>query len=155
MSHLRWAAPVTLPITDLVLAGLGFKIPCLLAATICFFITALLQLPWTSMASVAGWLPITQQHHFRCCCSEQCHRTTPPIWEANTLDEWLYNGGRTSQSFHFLIGVAIGPEVNSYRLGMRPWIFVAYSAPVAAATAVFLVYFGQGKTVCSLAFRYF
>jgi photosystem II P680 reaction center D1 protein len=34
----------------------------------------------------------------------------------------------------------------SYRLGMRPWIFVAYSAPVAAATAVFLVYpFGQGS----------
>ena len=32
-----------------------------------------------------------------------------------------------------------------YRLGMRPWIFVAYS-PVAAATAVFLVYpFGQGS----------
>jgi photosystem II P680 reaction center D1 protein len=29
---------------------------------------------------------------------------------------------------------------------MRPWIFVAYSAPVAAATAVFLVYpFGQGS----------
>jgi photosystem II P680 reaction center D1 protein len=34
----------------------------------------------------------------------------------------------------------------SYRLGMRPWIYVAYSAPVAAATAVFLVYpFGQGS----------
>ncbi len=34
----------------------------------------------------------------------------------------------------------------SYRLGMRPWICVAYSAPVAAAFAVFLVYpFGQGS----------
>ena len=33
----------------------------------------------------------------------------------------------------------------SYRLGMRPWICVA-SAPVAAASAVFLVYpFGQGS----------
>jgi photosystem II P680 reaction center D1 protein len=33
----------------------------------------------------------------------------------------------------------------SYRLGMRPWIFVAFS-PVAAATAVFLVYpIGQGS----------
>ena len=32
------------------------------------------------------------------------------------------------------------------RLGMRPWICVAYSAPVAAASAVFLVYpFGQGS----------
>jgi len=34
----------------------------------------------------------------------------------------------------------------SYRLGMRPWICVAYSAPVSAAFAVFLVYpFGQGS----------
>ncbi|KAJ0920654.1 Photosystem II protein D1 [Helianthus annuus] len=28
----------------------------------------------------------------------------------------------------------------SFRLGMQPWIAVAYSAPVAAATAVFLIY---------------
>jgi photosystem II P680 reaction center D1 protein len=27
-----------------------------------------------------------------------------------------------------------------FRLGMRPWIAVAYSAPVAAASAVFLIY---------------
>merc|ERR1711975_79431 len=34
----------------------------------------------------------------------------------------------------------------SYRLGMRPWIFVAFSAPVAAATAVFIIYpIGQGS----------
>jgi len=34
----------------------------------------------------------------------------------------------------------------SYRLGMRPWIFVAYSAPCAAATAVLFVYpIGQGS----------
>uniref|UniRef100_M1BAR7 Photosystem Q(B) protein n=1 Tax=Solanum tuberosum TaxID=4113 RepID=M1BAR7_SOLTU len=33
----------------------------------------------------------------------------------------------------------------SFHLGMRPWIAVAYSAPVAAATAVFLIYpIGQG-----------
>ncbi len=33
----------------------------------------------------------------------------------------------------------------SFRLGMRPWIAVAYSAPVAAAAAVFIVYpIGQG-----------
>ena len=73
-----------------------------------------------------------------------------PIWEANTLDEWLYNGGPYQLVvFHFLIGVFayMGREWElSYRLGMRPWIFVAYSAPVAAATAVFLVYpFGQGS----------
>ncbi|CAN4108839.1 unnamed protein product [Withania somnifera] len=34
----------------------------------------------------------------------------------------------------------------SFRPGMRPWIAVAYSAPVAAITAVFLIYpFGQGS----------
>ena len=34
----------------------------------------------------------------------------------------------------------------SFRLGMRPWIAVAYSAPVAAASAVFIVYpIGQGS----------
>ena len=32
------------------------------------------------------------------------------------------------------------------RLGMRPWIFIAFSAPVIAATAVFIVYpIGQGS----------
>ena len=73
-----------------------------------------------------------------------------PIWEAMSLDEWLYNGGPYQLVvFHFLIGVFAyaGREWElSYRLGMRPWIFLAYSAPVAAATAVFLVYpFGQGS----------
>ncbi|KAK3000294.1 hypothetical protein RJ639_020994 [Escallonia herrerae] len=34
----------------------------------------------------------------------------------------------------------------SFRLSMRPWIAVAYSAPVVAATAVFLIYpIGQGS----------
>ncbi|KAJ0680423.1 putative photosystem II [Helianthus annuus] len=34
----------------------------------------------------------------------------------------------------------------SFRLGMRPWIAVAYSASVAAATVVFLIYpIGQGS----------
>ena len=73
-----------------------------------------------------------------------------PIWEAGSLDEWLYNGGPYQLVvFHFLIGVFayMGREWElSYRLGMRPWICVAYSAPVAAASAVFLVYpFGQGS----------
>ena len=73
-----------------------------------------------------------------------------PIWEAATLSEWLYNGGPYQLVvFHFLIGVFayMGREWElSYRLGMRPWICVAYSAPVAAAAAVFLVYpFGQGS----------
>ncbi|MGY2766382.1 photosystem II q(b) protein, partial [Thermostichus sp. MS-CIW-26] len=73
-----------------------------------------------------------------------------PIWEAASLDEWLYNGGPYQLIvLHFLIGVFcyMGREWElSYRLGMRPWIAVAYSAPVAAATAVFLIYpIGQGS----------
>ena len=73
-----------------------------------------------------------------------------PIWEAASMDEWLYNGGPYQMVvFHFLIGIFayLGREWElSYRLGMRPWICAAYSAPVAAASAVFLVYpFGQGS----------
>ena len=73
-----------------------------------------------------------------------------PIWEAASIDEWLYNGGPYQLIvMHFLTGVAsyMGREWElSYRLGMRPWIFVAFSAPVAAATAVFLTYpIGQGS----------
>ena len=73
-----------------------------------------------------------------------------PIWEAASLDEWLYNGGPYQLIiFHFLIGVFsyLGRQWElSYRLGMRPWICVAYSAPVSAATAVFLIYpLGQGS----------
>ena len=34
----------------------------------------------------------------------------------------------------------------SFRLGMRPWIFIAFSAPLIAATAVFILYpIGQGS----------
>nr|QIZ74396.1 D1 reaction center protein of photosystem II [Draparnaldia mutabilis] len=73
-----------------------------------------------------------------------------PIWEAATVDEWLYNGGPYQLIVcHFFLGVCcyMGREWElSYRLGMRPWIAVAYSAPVAAATAVFIVYpIGQGS----------
>jgi len=73
-----------------------------------------------------------------------------PMWEAASIDEWLYNGGPYQLIvLHFLLGVAsyMGREWElSYRLGMRPWIFTAFSAPVAAATAVFLTYpIGQGS----------
>merc|ERR1712193_297615 len=73
-----------------------------------------------------------------------------PIWEAASVDEWLYNGGPYQLIvLHFLIGVGsyMGREWElSYRLGMRPWIFVAFSAPVVAASAVFLFYpIGQGS----------
>jgi len=73
-----------------------------------------------------------------------------PIWETASLDEWLYNGGPYQLVvLHFFIGVCayIGREWElSYRLGMRPWICVAFSAPVASAAAVFIVYpIGQGS----------
>ena len=73
-----------------------------------------------------------------------------PIWESLAFDEWLYNGG-TYQFLvlHFIGGVSswMGREWEfSFRLGMRPWIFIAFSAPVTAATAVFIVYpIGQGS----------
>ncbi|CAA6672060.1 unnamed protein product [Spirodela intermedia] len=62
----------------------------------------------------------------------------------------LYNGGPYELIvLHFLLGVAcyMGREWElSFRLGMHSWIAVAYSAPVAAATAVFLIYpIGQGS----------
>lgn len=73
-----------------------------------------------------------------------------PIWDATFLGEWLYNGGPYQLIvLHFLIGIVafMGRQWElSYRLGMRPWIAIAFSAPVAAATAVLLVYpMGQGS----------
>jgi photosystem II P680 reaction center D1 protein len=73
-----------------------------------------------------------------------------PLWDAASMDEWLYNGGPYQLIiFHFLIGIwaYLGRLWElSYRLGMRPWIAVAFSAPVAAATAIFLIYpIGQGS----------
>merc|ERR1712241_1557509 len=73
-----------------------------------------------------------------------------PIWEAASIDEWLYNGGPYQLIvMHFFLGVCsymVREWELSYRLGMRPWIFVAFSAPVAAAAAVFIIYpIGQGS----------
>lgn len=73
-----------------------------------------------------------------------------PVWEALSYDEWAYNGGAYQLVvFHFILGVAcyMGREWEfSFRLGMRPWIFVAFSGPVVAASAVFIVYpIGQGS----------
>merc|ERR1719380_490336 len=73
-----------------------------------------------------------------------------PVWEALSLDEWLYNGGTYQFTvLHFFCGICtwVGREWEfTFRLGMRPWIFVAFSAPVYAATAVFIVYpIGQGS----------
>jgi photosystem II P680 reaction center D1 protein len=130
-------------------------IPCLLAATICF-IVAFVAAPPVDIDGirepVAGSLLYGNNIISGAVVpsSNAIGLHFYPIWEAASLDEWLYNGGPFQLVvFHFLIGVYayMGREWElSYRLGMRPWIFVAYSAPVAAATAVFLVYpFGQGS----------
>lgn len=73
-----------------------------------------------------------------------------PVWESLGADEWLYNGGTYQFCiFHFFGGVCsyMGREWEfSFRVGMRPWIFIAFSAPVIAASAVFIVYpIGQGS----------
>ncbi|MUG94539.1 photosystem II q(b) protein [Scytonema sp. UIC 10036] len=73
-----------------------------------------------------------------------------PLWEAGNIDEWLYNGGSYQLIvLHFLLGTwcYLGRMWElSYQLGMRPWVPVAFSAPVAAATAIFLIYpIGQGS----------
>ena len=72
-----------------------------------------------------------------------------PIWEAGSIDEWLVNGGPYQLIvLHFIIGIIAYQDREwelSYRLGMRPWISLAYTAPVAAAVSVFVVYpLGQG-----------
>lgn len=73
-----------------------------------------------------------------------------PIWEAASIDEWLYNGGPYQLIvLHFVIGIICYQDREwelSYRLGMRPWISLAFTAPVAAAMSVLLIYpIGQGS----------
>ena len=73
-----------------------------------------------------------------------------PIWEAASLDEWLSNGGPYQLIvLHFIIGIIAYQDREwelSYRLGMRPWISLAFTAPVAATVSVLLVYpVGQGS----------
>jgi photosystem II P680 reaction center D1 protein len=73
-----------------------------------------------------------------------------PVWDSATPQEWLYNGGTYQLVvFHFILGCAfwMGREWEySFRLGMRPWIFIAFSAPLLAASAVFIFYpIGQGS----------
>jgi photosystem II P680 reaction center D1 protein len=130
-------------------------VPCLLAATTCFILAFIAAPPvdidgiregvsgslmWGNNIISGAVVP----------SSNAIGLHMYPIWEAASLDEWLYNGGPYQLIvFHFLIGVwcYAGREWElSYRLGMRPWIFVAFTAPCAAATAVFLIYpIGQGS----------
>jgi photosystem II P680 reaction center D1 protein len=73
-----------------------------------------------------------------------------PIWEAASVAEWLANGGPYQMIIlHFLIGIICYQDREwelSYRLGMRPWISLAFTAPVAACMSVLLIYpVGQGS----------
>ena len=130
-------------------------IPCLLAATICF-IVAFIAAPPVDIDGIRE--PVAGSFIYGnniisgavVPSSNAIGLHFYPIWEAASLDEWLYNGGPYQLVvFHFLIGISayMGRQWElSYRLGMRPWICVAYSAPLSAAFAVFLIYpFGQGS----------
>jgi photosystem II P680 reaction center D1 protein len=130
-------------------------IPCLLAATICF-VVAFIAAPPVDIDGirepVAGSLLYGNNIISGAVIpsSNAIGLHFSPIWEAASLDEWLYNGGPYQLVvFHFRIGISayMGRQWElSYRLGMRPWICVAYSAPLSAAFAVFLIYpFGQGS----------
>ena len=73
-----------------------------------------------------------------------------PLWQATSVAEWLYNGGPYQLIvFHFLIGIwcYLGRQWElGYRMGTRPWIAIAFSAPVIATTSVLLIYpIGQGS----------
>jgi photosystem II P680 reaction center D1 protein len=73
-----------------------------------------------------------------------------PIWSAASVDEWLCNGGPYQLIvLHFIIGIICYQDREwelSYRLGMRPWISLAFTAPVAATVSVLLIYpIGQGS----------
>jgi len=120
-------------------------IPCLLAATICF-IVAFIAAPPVDIDGIREPVAGSLMYGNNIISGAVVPSSNAiglhfyPIWEANSLDEWLYNGGPFQLVvFHFLIGIYayMGREWElSYRLGMRPWICVAYSAPVAAASAV-------------------
>ena len=86
-------------------------IPCLLAATICF-ITAFIAAPPVDIdgiETVAGSLMYGNNIISGAVVpsSNAIGLHFYPIWEAGTMDEWLYNGGPYQLVvFHFLIGVA-------------------------------------------------
>ena len=132
-----------------------FIIPCLLAATICYVLACVAAPPVDIdgiREPVAGSLMYGNNiiNGAVVPSSNAIELHFYPIWEAGSLQEWLHNGGPYQLVvFHFLLGIYgyLRREWElSYRLGMRPWIFCAYSASVAAASAVLLVYpFGQGS----------
>ncbi len=130
-------------------------IPTLLAATICFII-AIIAAPGVDIDGIREMVSGSLMDGNNIISATLVPSSNAiglhfyAIWDAQSLDEWLYNGGPYQLVvFHFLIGIwaYAGREWElSYRLGMRPWIFVAFTAPAAAATAVLFVYpIGQGS----------
>jgi len=125
-------------------------IPTLLSATICFII-AFIAAPPVDIDGirepVAGSL-LYGNNIITVVRPTRLVYTSPHL--GSRFSWWMALQRRSHQLvvFHFLIGIFcyMGREWElSYRLGMRPWIAVAYSAPVAA-TAVFLIYpIGQGS----------
>ena len=112
----------------------GLMIPCLLTAAACF-IVAFIAAPPVDIDGirepVAGSLLFGNNIISGAVVpsSNAIGLHFYPIWEAATVDEWLYNGGPYQLViFHFLIGISayMGRQWElSYRLGMRPWICVA------------------------------
>ncbi len=152
-SYLNWLTSTN----NRIYVGLfgSLMIPCLLAATTCF-IVAFVAAPPVDIDGIREAVSGSLLYGNNIISGTVVPSSNAiglhmyPVWEAASLDEWLYNGGPYQLTvFHFLIGIwcyAAREWELSYRLGMRPWIFVAFSAPCAAATAVFLVYpIGQGS----------
>ena len=90
-------------------------IPCLLAATICF-ITAFIAAPPVDIDGIrrATVCRISYVYGNNIISGAVVPSSNAiglhfyPIWEAATMDEWLYNGGPYQLVvFHFLIGVSL------------------------------------------------
>ena len=106
-------------------------IPCLLAATICF-IVAFIAAPPVDIDGIREPVAGSLMYGNNIISGAVIPSSNAiglhfyPIWEAASLDEWLYNGGPFQLViFHFLIGIScyMGRQWElSYRLGMRPWI---------------------------------
>ena len=106
-------------------------IPCLLAATTCF-IVAVIAAPPVDIDGIREPVAGSLMYGNNIISGAVVPSSNAiglhfyPIWEAGTLEEWLYNGGSYQLvGFHFLIGIFsyAGRELElSYRLSMQAWI---------------------------------
>jgi hypothetical protein len=105
-------------------------IPTLLAATTCFVIAFIIAQPVDMegirepiIGSILGGNNLMTAAVVPTSAAIGLHFY--PIWEAGSIEEWLYNGGPYQLIIlHFLIGIwcYLGRQWElSYRLGMRPW----------------------------------